>query len=115
MEARSARGVEVVEHVCEEPGSFVLVAVGGVVSLADEDGCELGAGFEEAAAFTDRFVDAVESGWAVAVAVAEESTVVCGESGHDRADRACLWRCAGQGAAVGSERSGWAELVNSRD
>ncbi len=56
-----------------------------MVALADEDGHELGAGLEEAAAFADRFVDAVEGGGPVAVSVAEESAVVNSEAGHDLA------------------------------
>ncbi len=52
MQARSRGGVEVVEEVGEEPSPFGLVVVGRVVALADEDGHELGAGLEEAAAFT---------------------------------------------------------------
>ncbi len=85
MQARSRGGVEVVEEVGEEPGSFALVVVGGVVALADEHGHELGVSLEEAAAFADRFVDAVEGGGAVAVPVAEESAVVSSEAGHDLA------------------------------
>ena len=85
IEAGSAGVVQVVEEVGEESGSFGLVVVGGVVALADEDGHELGAGLEEATAFADRFVDAVEGCGPVAVSVAEQAAMV-GEDGFSRVD-----------------------------
>ena len=75
MQARSRGGVEVVEQVGEQSGPFVLLVIGGVVALADEDVHELGAGLEEAAVLADRLVDAVEGGGPVAVSVAEEPAV----------------------------------------
>ena len=60
----------------EEQRPFGLVVVGGVLALAEDDWRELLVGFEEAAAFTDRFVDAAEHGWPVAVSVAEVSPVI---------------------------------------
>ena len=65
-------------------------------------------GFEEAASFADRFVDAVEGGGAVAVAVAEEALVVGGDSGHDLAGGA-----GGElvGVVVGFDCGGDAEVL----
>lgn len=51
MQPRSGCDVEIVEQSGEEAGSLGLVVVGGVDALADEDGDELDAGFEEPAAF----------------------------------------------------------------
>ena len=85
IQAGSVGFVEVVEQVGEEGGPVVLVSVVGVVALAGEDRDELGSGVEEAAAFANRFVDAVECGRSVAVAVAEEALVVGGDAVHDLA------------------------------
>ena len=61
IEARSVGVVEVVEQIREEICAVGLLAFDGVVALAGQDRDELGSGVEEAAAFADRFVGAVES------------------------------------------------------
>ena len=56
----STLSVDAVEEGVEEGGSFGLVVVSGVVALAEEDGHELGAGFEVGAGLADGFHAAVE-------------------------------------------------------
>ena len=74
--------VDAVEEGGEDGCSVWLVVLGGVVSLLDEDGDELGCGVEEAAAFADGFEVAVERDGSGAVAVAEVASVVGGEASH---------------------------------
>lgn len=74
--------VAVDEHL-EQVDPVLLVSLGGVVSLGDEDGVEGGVGRVVGAGLADRFELAVELGGAVAVAVAEHALVVFGgELGH---------------------------------
>ena len=88
----------------EEVGSVGLVAVAGVVSLAEEDGDELGPGGEVGAGLADRFHAAVELGGAGAEAVAEHAGVgFVAEAGH------------GGGLDVGGEGAGWDLAVEGVD
>jgi hypothetical protein len=64
------------EDLVEEVSSAGLVAVGGVVSLAEKDGDELGAGLEVDAALADGFEAAVEVDGSTAVAVAQQSPLL---------------------------------------
>ena len=63
------------EEPVEDGDEVVLVAFGGVVALAEQDGDELGSGGEVDAGLTDGFEGAVEFGGSGAVAVAEESAL----------------------------------------
>src|SRR3954453_14834694 len=67
--------VDDVQQAVVEVGADGVGVGGGVVSLAAQDGDELGAGVVEAAAFADRLEAAVELEWSGAVAVAEEPAV----------------------------------------
>lgn len=58
--------------------------VGGVIVLTAEDGEELRAGLEEAAAFADALERAVERDGPRAVPVPEETPMVGGETAHVR-------------------------------
>ena len=69
----------------EELASVALAAVGGVVSLLAQDGDELRSGVEEPPAFADGLECAVERDGPGAVSVAEQASVVGGESTHVRA------------------------------
>jgi hypothetical protein len=67
MEPHSGPAVDVLDEALEQLGSvFLAVSDGflavsdGVVSLASQDGEELGSGLEEPAALTDRLEGAVE-------------------------------------------------------
>jgi hypothetical protein len=65
-------GVDAGEEPVEDGDEVLLVAFGGVVALANEDGDELGSGGEVDAGLTDGLEGAVELGGSGAVAVAEE-------------------------------------------
>jgi len=75
--------VDAVDEAGEELGTVVLVSFFGVVALTLQDRDELGSGVEEPASFADRLEVAVERGGSCAVAVAEEPSVVGGESPID--------------------------------
>jgi hypothetical protein len=67
----------------EEVDTFGLVALAGVVALAEEDGDELGAGCEVGAGLADGLHAAVELGGSGAQAVGEHACVgFVAESGH---------------------------------
>jgi hypothetical protein len=68
-------GVDVLEEAVEELDPSGLVAFGGVVALAEEDGHEVGSGGEVDTGFADGLEAAVELDGAGAVAVAEQSAV----------------------------------------
>src|SRR2546428_2873857 len=69
-------GLEAGEDLVEEVMPAGLVSFGGVVSLAEEDGDELGAGLEVDAGLADGLEAAVEFDGPAAVAVAEQSPLL---------------------------------------
>ena len=71
-----------VDEVGVETGPVVVVVVGGVVSLAGQDGDELGAGVVVGASFAGGFELTTQGGGSGAVAIAEESVVFGVESGQ---------------------------------
>jgi hypothetical protein len=71
------------DEVVVELGPVRLVVGAGVVSLAEEDGDELGSGVEVGAGFADGFHAAVEFDGSGAEAVAEHASVgFLAEAGH---------------------------------
>ncbi len=71
------------EKLIEEGDAGVLVVLGGVVSLAEEDGLEGGVGGEVGAGLADRLEVAVEHRRPLAPAVAEQAVVdLLAEAAH---------------------------------
>ena len=82
MEAHSALSVDLLEEAIEELHPVLLAVADGVVSLAAQDGEELGSGLEEATALTDRLEGAVEPDRSGAVTIPQESPVLGGDPAH---------------------------------
>ena len=82
MEPHSRPAVDVLDEALEELCPILLTVADGVVSLAAQDGEELGTGFEEATALTDRLEGAVEPGRSSAVTIPQQSPVLGGDPTH---------------------------------
>ena len=82
MEAHSASTVDLFNEAFEELNPVLLAEADGVVSLAPEDGQELGPGLEEPAALADGLEAAVEPDGPSAVSVPEQAAVLSGDASH---------------------------------
>ena len=74
--------VDLLDEAREELNPVLLAVVDGVVSLATQDGQELGPGLEEAATLADRLEGAVEPDRSGAVTVPQETPVLGGDAAH---------------------------------